>query len=274
MSRCWRLLLSPPADGAWNMAVDEALLESVGRGAALPTLRMYAWTPPCLSLGRGQPYEALDEAALTRLGWQAVRRPTGGRAILHADELTYALVLPSGDPLAAGSVLESYRRIAAGLVRALQLLQAPVEVHQAETGVRDAPPVCFEVPSTYEITVAGRKLLGSAQARRRDGLLQHGTLPLHGDLTRITRVLHFPNEAARQQAALRLRQKACTLEEALGRRLSWETAAAAWAQAFRETFGLQLQPGQLTEEERARAAMLRREKYAHPDWLRAVSARK
>ncbi len=274
MSRRWRLLLSPPGRGPWNMAVDEAVLESVGRGEAPPTLRLYAWSPPCLSLGRSQPYEEVDEAALQRLGWEAVRRPTGGRAILHTDELTYALLLPPDEPLAQGSVLESYRRIAAGLVRALELLGAPVEVQQGGGSLRQAPPVCFETPSAYEITVGGRKLLGSAQARRREGVLQHGTLPLHGDLTRITRVLRFADEATRADAAERLLQKACTLETALGRRVSWQEAAAAWERAFAETFELDLRRGALTEAERARAQALVREKYAHPDWLRAVSARR
>ncbi len=270
MNRRWRLLLSPPATGSWNMAVDEALLESVGQGESLPTLRLYAWSPPCLSLGRSQSYAEVDVEALTRLGWEVVRRPTGGRAILHADELTYALALPLTEPLAAGSVLASYQRIARALLRALQLLQAPVEVLQKKETRREAPPVCFEVPSAYEITVGGRKLLGSAQARRATAILQHGTLPLHGDLTRITRCLRFASESERQRAAERLRQRACTLEQAVGKRIPWEAAAAAWRQAFAETFFLDLQPGSLSVAEKARAQQLMREKYAHPSWLQAV----
>src|SRR5512133_3127465 len=108
----WRLIKTTPASGAWNMAVDEAILEAVGRRQALPTLRLYAWAPPCLSLGFAQPVRDVDQAALTRNGWELVRRPTGGRAILHTDELTYAVSAPPDEPRVAGSVLESYCRLA------------------------------------------------------------------------------------------------------------------------------------------------------------------
>lgn len=270
MTRLWRLLHTPLARGAWNMAVDEAILEQVGAGNSLPTLRLYAWEPPCLSLGQGQPFSEVDTTSLQAHGWDVVRRPTGGRAILHTDELTYAVIAPSDEPLVAGSVLESYQRISQGLIRALQILQAPVEVQKAATPQRNAPPVCFEVPSSYEITVGGRKLLGSAQARRRDGVLQHGTLPLYGDLSRITQALRFPDEGSRQKAAMRLLQKACTLENALGRIVTWDEAAAAFERAFAETFHIEWVQGALSDVELARAEELEREKYTHPDWLQRI----
>ena len=90
----WRLLLSEPLSGPENMALDEALLENVGRGMAAPTLRLYAWRPPCLSLGYAQPVGDVDQTALAEHQWDVVRRPTGGRAILHTDELTYAVIAP------------------------------------------------------------------------------------------------------------------------------------------------------------------------------------
>jgi len=268
MPDTWRLLITPAAQGAWNMAVDEAILEHVERGQALPTLRLYAWDPPCLSLGYAQPFAEVDRAALEREGWQVVRRPTGGRAILHTDELTYAVIGPASDPRLSGSVLESYRRLSQALIRALQELGVTVQV-QEETppGGTPANPVCFEVPSAYEITVSGKKLIGSAQARRREGVLQHGSLPLYGDLTRITRGLRFPNEEARQEAARRLRQRAITLEEALGHRLEWEEAAQAFVRAFEQTFDLHFLLADLQPSERQRAAALAAEKYAHPSWL-------
>ncbi|HEX9617401.1 MAG TPA: hypothetical protein VGA03_08280, partial [Anaerolineales bacterium] len=107
----WRLIHTPPAPGAWNMAVDEAILEAVGRGQADPTLRLYAWSPPCLSLGYAQPSSDVDLPQLHALGWDLVRRPTGGRAILHTDELTYAVIAPLSEPRLAGSVLESYQSL-------------------------------------------------------------------------------------------------------------------------------------------------------------------
>ncbi|MBL8145100.1 MAG: lipoate--protein ligase family protein, partial [Anaerolineae bacterium] len=180
----WRLLSDTPLTGARNMAVDEALLRSVGAGDAPPALRLYDWQPPTLSLGFGQALRDVDEGRLAERGWGLVRRLTGGRAILHVDELTYSITLPPGHPLARGSVVESYQRISAALGAAARALGAPVQAERA-AGLGLGSAVCFETPSHYELTVNGRKLAGSAQARRNDGLLQHGSLPLAGDVGRI-----------------------------------------------------------------------------------------
>ncbi len=265
----WRLLITPPARGAWNMAVDEAILEAAGRGEALATLRLYAWDPPCLSLGYAQPFADVHLPRLRARGWEVVRRPTGGRAVLHTDELTYSVIAPPSEPRLAGSILESYSRLAQALVEALRLLVLPVEIneHVATPATQNTNPVCFEVPSTDEITVGGKKLVGSAQARRKEGVLQHGSLPLTGDLARITQVLGFPDEPARAHAAERLLQRATTVEAALGRVVSWDEAAQAFVVAFRSVLALDLQPGELSASESARAEELIAAKYAHPEWL-------
>ncbi len=273
MKQRWRLLITPPAHGAWNMAVDEAILTGCGGPAALPTLRLFAWNPACLSLGYAQPAVDVDLRALELHGWQIVRRPTGGRAILHTDELTYSVIAPLHDPVVEGSVLQSYSRIAQALLGALERLSlAPQADRQyaLPQGSRPNGPVCFEVPSNYEITVNGKKLIGSAQARRREGVLQHGTLPLCGDLTRITRVLAYPDEPARLEAAERLLAHATTLEALLGRPVTWDEAAQAFVQAFEERLGIALEPGALSAEETARADQLVAEKYAHPSWTMRV----
>lgn len=264
----WRLLLHPtPARGAWNMAVDEVLLEACGTGDSLPTLRLYAWEPACLSLGYAQPAGDVDLPRLRARGWDLVRRPTGGRAVLHVDELTYSVIGPPGEPRLAGTVLESYNRLAAALVEALRLLGLPVEVQERAAAPNRSPnPVCFEMPSAYEITVGGKKLLGSAQARRREGVLQHGSLPLAGDLTRILQVLAFPDEDARQRAAGHLLERATTVETALGRAVTWEEAAAAFRSAFRRALSLDLEPAPLTPEEISRAEQLAEQKYSRPGW--------
>jgi len=265
----WRLLLSPPARGAWNMAVDEAILEAVGRGGSLPTLRLYAWEPACLSLGYAQPLTDVDIPCLQARGWEMVRRPTGGRAVLHVDEITYSVIAPLNEPRVAGTLLESYSRLAAALVEALRLLSLPVEVQErVETSSKTPNPVCFEVPSTSEITTGGKKLVGSAQARHKEGVLQHGSLPLTGDLTRILQVLAFPDEEARTRAASHLLERATTVETALGRVVSWNEAAQAYTAAFRSVFALDLQPGELSLQEKARTGQLVAAKYSHPDWNR------
>lgn len=268
----WRLIQTPPARGAWNMAVDEALLEGMTLPNAQPVLRLYAWQPACLSLGYAQPYADVDYPALAAMGWDMVRRPTGGRAILHTDELTYSVIGPHEDPRLAGGVLESYQRISAALLVALLSLKIPVQAQPLPAAANGAAkgPVCFEVPSNYEITAGGKKLVGSAQARRREGVLQHGTFPLYGDLTRITRVLCFPSEEKRQAAATRLLERATHAEHCLGHPLDWSTAAQAFSDAFRETLNLELLPGEMTAAEQARAAALEAAKYRAAVWTERV----
>jgi lipoyl(octanoyl) transferase len=269
----WRLIETPPAHGAWNMAVDEAILEAVGQKAVPPTLRLFAWNPPCLSLGYAQPFSDVDQARLQAHGWEVVRRPTGGRAILHTDELTYSVIAPLTEPRVYGSILESYRRLSQALLQALELLGLPARAdkeHTLPSGMSPSGPVCFEVPSNYEITFGGKKLIGSAQARRREGVLQHGSLPLVGDLTRITHALVFSDEAERQVAAQRLIERAATVEECIHQVVDWRQAAEAFKCGFEQTLDLHLELADLSAQERRRADELVVQKYAHPDWTRRV----
>jgi lipoyl(octanoyl) transferase len=264
-SHPWRLLLDPPSDGARNMAVDEALLEESAAGRSLPTLRFYAWEPPTLSLGFAQPVADVDRDALLRLGWGLVRRPTGGRAILHTDELTYSVTAPETNPLMQGGVLESYRRISLGLIAGLRLLRVEVQAEAGARGRAAGNPVCFEIPSQYEISAGGKKLIGSAQARRPGGVLQHGAFPLRGDLARVLQVLAGP-----QIPPERVRRRAAALGELLGREVPWREAADAIIRGFSETFGIQFRAGELTEEEKSRAEALARGKYGTEEWTNRV----
>lgn len=260
----WRLILDLPARGAWNMAVDEALLESAGRGEVPPTLRLYGWEPACLSLGYAQPLTDVDEGRLAAQGWDVVRRPTGGRAILHVDELTYSVTGPVHEPRLAGDILTSYQRLSGAILHALELLGLAVRA-EPQAGAANGTtvqPVCFEVPSHYEITFGGKKLVGSAQARRKEGVLQHGTLPLHGDLKRITEALTFENETERAAAAERLLARATTVETALGRKVTWQEAAAAFGAAFSLHLNLTLVQDILTPAEIERARELVTTRYA------------
>jgi lipoyl(octanoyl) transferase len=267
----WRLLITPPARGAWNMALDESILEHIGRGASLPTLRLYAWDPACLSLGHAQPFADVDTTRLEEHGWEVVRRATGGRAILHTDELTYSVIAPNAEPSVAGSVTESYNRLAQALLLGVKNLDLPVEMKEGKTDEASTPnPICFEVPSIYEITVDGKKLIGSAQARKKEGVLQHGSLPLTGDLTRICHVLVFESDSARTNASKRLLARAATVESASGREISWETAGRAFIHAFEAQLGLSFERGDLSESESKRTDELVKEKYDHPSWTERV----
>jgi lipoate-protein ligase A len=255
------------------MAVDEAVLESVGQNRVPATLRLFAWQPPCLSLGYAQPVSDVDITALQLNGWGIVRRPTGGRAILHTDELTYSVIAPLKEERVYGSIIESYRRLSQALLEALQLIGLPARAdkdHTLPENIKSSGPVCFEVPSNYEITFDGKKLIGSAQARRREGVLQHGSLPLTGDLARITTALVFPDEAARTTAGQRLLERAVTVENCIHRLVTWQEAAQAFQTGFERALNLVLLSSALTPWEEQRAAELVAKKYGHPVWTNRV----
>src|SRR6202162_4119500 len=196
----WRLLLDPPASGAWNMAVDEVLLDGVANGSAPPTVRFYEWAPPCLSLGYFQAFEVVDVDGCRRLGVDVVRRPTGGRAILHDRELTYRVALPLrllGDD---GGVLPSYHRLSLALECGLKRLGVPV-VLAPEAAAQASPdhgPVCFDQPAAHEILLDGRKLVGSAQVRRATAILQHGSILIEPRIERLLACLRLPDGPARR----------------------------------------------------------------------------
>ena len=254
------------------MALDEAIMESAAQKSVPPTLRLYAWTPACISIGNAQPIAQIDLDRLQKFGWEVVRRPSGGRAILHTDELTYSVAAALDEPEFRGGVLPSYRFISAGLINALERidLQVVVQPEIALTARERSQPICFELPSSYEITVQGKKLMGSAQLRRAGGILQHGSLPLNGDIGRISQVLVFDTEEDREQSMHRLRMKAATVEGLLGRSISWNQAADAMQRGFSEAWGIQFVAEDPTPQEQARAAELMFERYAEELWLERV----
>ena len=268
----WRLIRSGIASGAANMAVDEAMLEAVQSDSAPATLRLYRWEPPALSLGYAQSIDDVDLPALEHHGWDLVRRPTGGKAILHTDELTYSVVAPADHRLVQGGVLESYHRISKGLIHGLELLGVTVEVAPEIPGddAAETNPVCFEVPSAYEITAGGKKLVGSAQVRRRGGVLQHGTIPLRGDIGRICHALAFDSANERERAAVRVRQRAATIEQLAERPVTWNEASDALIRGFTEALELSLVPGELSAEELQRASELQAERQLGTEWTTRV----
>lgn len=254
----WRLLIDEsPRSGVWNMAVDEALMDSVAAGDSPATLRFYMWDPPCLSLGKRQPLSGVDLAHCRRDGVAVVRRATGGWAILHTDELTYSIAVPPDDPRADGAILDAYRKLSQGLVMGLSLLGAPAVMNPvAMGGTQNLSAACFEVPSAYEITVGQRKLIGSAQTRPAGRVLQHGSLPLFGDIARVTDYLWFESEEARAELREHLRERATTLTDALGRPTPFLEVAEVMATGFATALSLDLRPGSLTDGERAAAEQL------------------
>jgi len=257
----WRLLLDPPATGAWNMAVDEVLLDGVAAGNAPPTLRFYEWAPPCLSLGYFQAFEVVDVAGCHRLGVDIVRRPTGGRAILHDHELTYSVALPLSLLGDDGGVLPSYHRLSLALERGLKQLGVPV-VLAPESAAQRAPdhgPACFDRPSAHEILLGGRKLVGSAQVRRATAILQHGSILIEPRIDRMLACLRLANSPAG-----RIEDGVAGLAEVGA--FEPTTVAGMLADAFAEEFGARLVRSPLRPDERRAAEALAVSKYRGAAW--------
>ena len=264
----WRLLDSGFLNGQMNMAVDEAVMLAVSEGKAPPTIRFYGWEPFCLSIGYAQSMqEEVDLDACREAGFDYVRRPTGGRAILHGDELTYSLLVSREEPRVTGGIVESYRRLSIGLVEGLRLLGADaLQANAQRKKIAEKSAACFDAPSHYEITVGGKKLVGSAQMRRKGMVLQHGSLPLYGDITRVMDYLIMPSEERRAYLRDDLRRRATTLEAVLGQAVPFDEVVTALAGGVSRSLNLDLVPGELTLYEQELADSLYRDKYSTDEW--------
>lgn len=273
----WRLIRSGACSPAWNMAIDEALLTLQGEGKAPPTVRFYGWDPATLSIGYFQKAEEeVDFAALEAEGLGFVRRPTGGRAVLHDKELTYSMIVSEDYPGMPRSVTEAYRVLSEGLVygfRRLGLQADMVNLSSEEEKRKYATAgsaACFDSPSWYELVVEGRKIAGSAQMRQKGAVLQHGSILLDLDIDQLFRVLRFPSERVRERLRATFADKAVAindLQRALGRPpVTLAEAEAAFAAGIAEGMGIRLLPGDLTEEERQLAKRLAEEKYGTREW--------
>lgn len=257
----WRLLPVVDGRGAWHMAVDVAIAEAVRAGTAPPTLRFYRWTPPCVTLGKFQPAEGnVQLDACARLGCDIVRRPTGGRAILHDHEVTFSIIMAESDlPGAGANIMESYRALGAALVDGLRRLGLPAELvdRNATTRAGDPPsltvagnPACFAAKARCDLMVTGKKLIGSAQLRKDGIIVQQNSLPLTIDFPQWDAVFHRSDwEQVRRAGAI-------GLYDCAGRAIAYDAVVDALCAGFASALGIELMPGTLTGDEAARAAAL------------------
>lgn len=245
----WRFLDSGSACGARQMAVDDALLTLCRPGQSPPTLRLFSFRPPCLSLGRFQP---APPETCREPGLEVVRRPTGGRAVLHRRDVCYSVVAPADHPLVAGSIIQSYGKIARALAEALAILGLPPLREAAAQEGLPAADWCFEALAPHELALDGAKLVGSAQLRRDGILLQQGGIRL-------------ASPGGQPSAPI-------SLEEALGRRVSRREMASALVEGFGRAWGAAFRRGRLTAEEEQLAQRLERQKYTNPAWTRQAAA--
>jgi len=247
-------------EGRLDMAIDEALTAAVGEGRSAQVVRLYGFSPPTLSLGRFQ--KAKGKCSLELLaadGVTLVRRPTGGHAVLHDSELTYAVMLSkeeTGGNLGGARKREVYEYIARILLSGLEKLGIRARVNAAQRGDIHNPD-CFGSAGEYEIaSESGRKLIGSAQMTTRHAILQHGSIPLENPGRRVLRYLRVEQPIDSH--------KPSSLNEETGRRLSFAEVRDAFAAAFREGFGAEDSTLSPDEEEEARRILAA--KYVRESW--------
>ncbi len=252
------------------MAVDEALLEAVAAGLSAPVLRLYRWRPAAVSLGYGQrgPRQ-VNLAACRRHGIDVVRRITGGRAVLHDRELTYAVVAPEQGGPFPGGILENYRVISGPLLALFNHLGIDGRLVPGKTRAGAGPlasSVCFTAPSSYEILCEGRKLTGGAQKRQGGAFLQHGSLPLDLDLELLWELLHPEGGQDRAAGLTALEHSVGWINRWYHPTLDIATLEALFLEMFAAGLDLQLVADELTPVEMQRADALIAERYGRDSW--------
>ncbi|GAX89711.1 lipoate--protein ligase family protein [Effusibacillus lacus] len=268
----WRLLPTGKYSPAKNMALDEAVMIAHSRGLVPPTVRFYGWDPPTLSIGYFQRVSEVDFDALAAKGIGFVRRPTGGRAVLHDREVTYSIVITESHPMMPRSVNESYRILSMGLVNGFRNLglEATMVSLASEADKEKyeslGSSACFDSPSWYELVVEGRKITGSAQTRQHGVILQHGSILLDLDVDLLFSVLYFSSEKLRQRVKASFTDKAVSIRQIAGRDVTFEEAEQAFRRGFETGLNVRLEPGELTDEERALTDELIETKYSTSQW--------
>jgi len=249
MSAAWRLIVHGPVDGALNMAIDRAIQICREEGSAPPTLRLYEWSRPTVTLGRFQPIDGIDRVVCAEEQVDVVRRFTGGRGVLHDDELTYSVIAGIRDGLRRG-VTASYRQLCSALSEAYR--EIGVDAHLTTRGRGEGrTSACYLQTTKADLSAGESKLSGSAQVWLGSTVLQHGSLVISRDAARETRVFKLdPAQSAHLSAAT------VTIEQAIGRRPGAVELVAALVNGWEASLGIVLNPGDLNAREAEVASAL------------------
>jgi len=276
----WRLIRDSYHNGFMNMAIDEAIMIAHRGGLVPPTIRFYQWSPPAVSLGYFQDLEKeIDIAACHNLGIDIVRRPTGGKAVLHDKELTYSFIIRENHSIVNDSILETYKKISGGIIRGLSYLGIKSELvplrgklennllgRSDKTRIHhlDFKSICFSIPSQYEVQVEGKKIVGSAQVRKRGVVLQHGSLLIKLEKDKLFPIFNFPSVQIKDR--LKFKFNATSLEEILKRKINFSELSEILPQGFEEEFGVRLVESKLTSQEEKISKDLLENKYSTYEW--------
>lgn len=258
MTNVWRFIDTGPYSAAYNMALDEAIAIDVRKDNAPPTLRLYGWDVPAVSIGCFQKISDVDIEYCIEKHIPIVRRPTGGRAILHSNEITYSFSVKTTHKLFSKGLLDSYKKICIALGSALSKIGLSPELKLIREAHRLRNPLCFHSASYGEITINNKKIIGSAQKRWTDGLLQQGSIPFTIDKDEMDKVFRLKSTHGIREAFIGLKE---ILPE-----LNTDDLKSAIRTSFEETFDTSLVPLSPSQEEVSLAQEFEAKKYLSYQW--------
>jgi len=267
----WRIIIQKKNDPAYNMALDEAILMSVIEKKSPPTIRFYDWNPPTASCGYNQTAEnEVDFEILAKKGYEFIRRPTGGRLVLHKDEVTYSVIAPL-DGFLGGSVTHTYSQISKALAKGLHLMGIDVILEKgslSSSHQREAGNPCFTSTSRYELAYKRKKIVGSAQVRKENCFLQHGSVLLHENQGEVGKILPKLTDDKKEKIVNYLKKKTIAINEVLDTPLDFKKAVQFLTEGFilewdTEDFVLN---NELTNEEKKITEYLIKSKYQTEKW--------
>ncbi|MCR4421746.1 MAG: lipoate--protein ligase family protein [Exilispira sp.] len=264
----WRLIIHGENDPFYNMAVDEAIAKMTGENPEFPTLRFYRWNPATLSLGYFQKFKTeidYEFCKINNIG--IVRRITGGRAVLHDDEITYSVCIPANNPIYEKNLIESYKLIAEALAEGLALLNLNPQFNYKKLPDIHSSSACFDAPSLYEITVNGKKIIGSAQKRFQNVFLQHGSIPFTIDSEKLFNCFKFPNLETKDRLKNNFKKIATGINMEKEETTSVEKAINAFVEGFKNKFEIEFFQDDISQIEKNLIEETLYSKYASSEWL-------
>ncbi|MFZ3065024.1 MAG: lipoate--protein ligase family protein [Nitrospirota bacterium] len=262
----FRLITSEPQNGFMNMAIDEAIAIACDKQLSPPTLRLYTWNPPCISVGYFQNVdEIVDISECKRQSINIVRRLTGGKAVLHNKELTYSIISPSKNDIFPNGIKGSYKAIADCLLHGIKNLGISGEITERPSKKENGFS-CFLDTSFYEISVKGKKLIGSAQKRWKNLFLQHGSIIISPSHIQLASLLRFNKEEERTSFVNLHKEKSTSIEEETKTSSDIIEIKSAIKKGFEEKTGIKLFEAELTDFEKTEAQRLLKEKYENDNW--------
>lgn len=269
----WRYIDSGNCSPSFNMALDEALLEWHSEGKIPPTIRFYGWNPATLSIGYFQKVEKeINLDAVKKYGLGFVRRPTGGRGVLHDKELTYSVIVSEEHPEMPRTVTEAYRVISEGILEGFKNLGldayfAIPRTEEEKQGLKSPrSAVCFDAPSWYELVVEGRKVAGSAQTRQKGVILQHGSILLDLDEDMLFDLFNYANDRVKERMQRAFKSKAVATNTLRVEPVTIDEAKIAFKEGFEKGLNIELEPYELNKEELEYVEKIAKEKYESEEW--------